>query len=206
MTAKRPGPGGSNTLEPSTLATALCPTHTKHSLPPRSPLEADRRQRAFAKGLHEGLSGRKAAVAAGYATPSDAKRLRKHPTVIAELARLRAMAAPAAQDGRQQAAAPAPMPTPTQAAPSPQVPANVAEPGRLTPLDYLLQVMRDPGEPTAVRVMAAKTAAPFVHAKLGESDKPGKRHETAEKAKAVGSAGLFSAGQPPRLVANNSKG
>lgn len=36
----------------------------------------------------------------------------------------------------------------------------------LTPLDYLLQVMRNPRLSTELRLEAAKAAAPYVHAKL----------------------------------------
>jgi hypothetical protein len=35
-----------------------------------------------------------------------------------------------------------------------------------TPLNFLLQVMRDPTQPTVIRMDAAKSAAPFVHPKL----------------------------------------
>lgn len=36
----------------------------------------------------------------------------------------------------------------------------------LSPLDYLLSVMRDPTQDQAVRLSAATSAAPYVHAKL----------------------------------------
>ena len=36
----------------------------------------------------------------------------------------------------------------------------------LTPLDYMLSVMRDPTETQAVRLKAAADAAPYVHARL----------------------------------------
>lgn len=36
----------------------------------------------------------------------------------------------------------------------------------MTPLDYLLQLMRDECQPVEVRLNAAKAAAPFVHPKL----------------------------------------
>lgn len=50
--------------------------------------------------------------------------------------------------------------------------------GGLTPLDYLLGVLRDGGKPEDVRMDAAKAAAPYVHARLaavehsGDKDKP----------------------------------
>ena len=43
--------------------------------------------------------------------------------------------------------------------------AQIEESG-LTPLDYLLSVMRDTGKPDNERIDAAKAAAPFVHARL----------------------------------------
>lgn len=55
--------------------------------------------------------------------------------------------------------------------------AAIAESG-LTPLDYMLQVLRDPKQDYDVRLDAAKGAAPYVHPKLanielsGNKDKP----------------------------------
>ena len=46
-----------------------------------------------------------------------------------------------------------------------EVQAAVAASG-ITPLDYMLQIMRDPGAESASRLDAAKSAAPYVHAKL----------------------------------------
>lgn len=43
----------------------------------------------------------------------------------------------------------------------------------LTPLDYMLQVMRDPAEDRAVRLDAAKAAAPYVHPRLSSVDHKG---------------------------------
>lgn len=43
--------------------------------------------------------------------------------------------------------------------------AEIAASG-LTPLAYLLQVTRDLGKPDALRIEAAKAAAPYVHPKL----------------------------------------
>lgn len=140
-------------------------------------------------------------MAAGYATPSDAKRLRKHPAVIAELSRLRAEAPQAAQDGQQQAAPPAAMPAHAPTLPVEQELAKLAELEKLSPLEYLLQVMRNPAVPATLRIMAAKTAAPFVHAKPGETAKPGKK-EIQQDAAGQAGAGKFGPRQPPRLVSN----
>jgi len=46
----------------------------------------------------------------------------------------------------------------------------MVETGGLSPLTYLLRVMRDEGETPARRMDAAKTAAPFVHPKLATMD------------------------------------
>lgn len=47
--------------------------------------------------------------------------------------------------------------------------AEIRESG-LTPLDYLIGVMRDAGADEARRIDAAKAAAPYVHAKLQPVD------------------------------------
>lgn len=44
----------------------------------------------------------------------------------------------------------------------------------LTPLDYMLSVMRDTGNEPAVRLSAAKDAAPYVHARLAAIEHSGK--------------------------------
>lgn len=44
--------------------------------------------------------------------------------------------------------------------------AETALEGGLTPLDYMLSILRDEGKSEAMRFEAAKAAAPFVHAKL----------------------------------------
>jgi hypothetical protein len=45
-----------------------------------------------------------------------------------------------------------------------------AEASGLMPLDYMLSVMRNEAEEQAVRLDAAKNAAPYVHAKLQSVD------------------------------------
>ncbi len=44
----------------------------------------------------------------------------------------------------------------------------------ITPLEYLLSILRDESQPQADRVDAAKSAAPYVHAKLMASEHTGK--------------------------------
>lgn len=44
----------------------------------------------------------------------------------------------------------------------------------ITPLDFMLKVMRDPKKPFDMRLDAAKAAAPYVHAKLQSVEVSGK--------------------------------
>ena len=53
----------------------------------------------------------------------------------------------------------------------------------LSPLDYLLSVLRDIGADEARRIDAAKAAAPYCHAKLQPVDKDG---DTTQKVAATG--------------------
>ncbi len=63
----------------------------------------------------------------------------------------------------------------------------------LTPLDYLLSVVRDMEADARVRIQAASIAAPFIHIKPGDV---GKKAEKQGAAKAAG-AGKFSAATAP---------
>lgn len=51
--------------------------------------------------------------------------------------------------------------------------AEIAASG-LTPLDFMLQIMRDQDRPTEDRFEAAKAAAPYVHPKLANVEHSGK--------------------------------
>ena len=72
----------------------------------------------------------------------------------------------------------------------------------LMPLDFLLEVMRDPMEERGRRMQAATLAAPYCHPKKGESS--GKKEESAAKAKAA-AGGKFGRREPPKLVAAGGK-
>lgn len=48
------------------------------------------------------------------------------------------------------------------------------KPLRQLPLDFLLEVMGDKGQPIAIRVDAAKAAAPYVHFRKGLVDTSGR--------------------------------
>lgn len=82
---------------------------------------------------------------------------------------------------------------PEEAAPAPDL-------SQLTPLDYLLSVMRSDLEEPARRMQAASLAAPYCHAKKGEG---GKKEEKNEAAKRV--ASRFAPSAPPKLVAAGGK-
>jgi hypothetical protein len=70
----------------------------------------------------------------------------------------------------------------------------------LTPLDYLLEVMRDPLEEKPRRLQAASLAAPYCHAKKGEGGK-----KDAKDAAAKQVASRFAPAAPPKLVAAGGK-
>jgi len=67
----------------------------------------------------------------------------------------------------------------------------------MTPLDYMLMVMRNPEEPKDRRDKMAIAAAPYVHGKA--SEKMGKKQEKAEAAKEA-SKGRFKAMEGPKVV------
>ena len=58
---------------------------------------------------------------------------------------------------------------------------EAVEASGITPLEYMLQVMRDPSNETSMRLDAAKSAAPYVHAKLSSIEVNGNitSHEAA---------------------------
>ncbi|MEN6508992.1 MAG: hypothetical protein ABFD63_09485 [Smithella sp.] len=75
-----------------------------------------------------------------------------------------------------------------------KAPGKTQEVEKLDPLDYMLQVMNDPAEDKDMRARMATAAAPYVHARKGESK--GKKDEKADRAKSAG-AGRFASGKPP---------
>lgn len=68
----------------------------------------------------------------------------------------------------------------------------------MSPLDYMLKVMRDPGMPVDLRMRAAQNALPFCHPKKGEAS--AKKDEEAARKKAA-QTGRFGRRQPPALTA-----
>lgn len=73
-------------------------------------------------------------------------------------------------------------------------------PGK-TPLELLELMMNDAGVPIALRIAAAKAAAPYVHQKLGETGKKEGKQDAAKSA----AGGKFAPAAPPRLAAANGK-
>lgn len=76
---------------------------------------------------------------------------------------------------------------------------TIASDGKQTPLEFLLSVMNDNEVEDRLRLDAAKSAAQYVHPKVGESGKKDERQQAAKRA----GAGKFGAAAPPRLVVNN---
>lgn len=145
------------------------------------------KQAAFVKAYSENPVGSHAAIAAGYSpatAATAASRLLKHPSVAAELMRRRV---------KPSTTTPAPL---KQRAETP--PAVAAE---LSPLDYLLSVMRDPSEDQRLRLEAAKVSLPFMHTKPGAL---GKKDAASQLARTTAATSKFRTQQPPpRLVVDN---
>lgn len=68
------------------------------------------------------------------------------------------------------------------------------------PLDYMLAVMNDTSLDAGRRDRMAVAAAPYLHAKAGESGKKDAKVQAAKKA----STGKFAPSAPPRLVVDNT--
>lgn len=95
-----------------------------------------------------------------------------------------------------------PLDNPPKTATIPKTYIDEAYDANMTPLDFMLKVMRDPDADPQRRDRMAMAAAPFIHLKAAEA-KLGKREEAKRKAAEVGAASSkFSAPAAPRLVAN----
>lgn len=84
---------------------------------------------------------------------------------------------------------------PPEAPPLDPPPEELAD---MSPLDYMLFVMRNPVVPLDMRMRAAQNALPFCHAKKGEASS--KKEEEAARKKSAQS-GRFGRRQPPSLTA-----
>lgn len=146
------------------------------------------KKRKFVAALQSGLSGAKAAVAAGYSekgASQAASRLMKDPDVIAALARkerVEQAKAEAKEEGRA---------------------LNVGALSKTfdDPQDFLKAMMNDAAEDPKLRLDAAKTLMPYVHSRKGEG---GKKDERKQAATAAAASGRLAPKAPPKLVVNNA--
>lgn len=126
-------------------------------------------KRKFAAALKSGMTQEKAAIHAGYSEKtarSKGNQLAKDPDVLAEIAR-KEVVAEAKQEAKEKG-----------------IPINLSEiAGSFRdPKDFLIAVMNDIAEDPKLRLDAAKTLMPYVHAKPGEKGKKVEAQEKAERA------------------------
>lgn len=74
--------------------------------------------------------------------------------------------------------------------------------GDMTPLDFMLALMRDEEQDVKLRMAMAQAAAPYVHAKPGDTPK-GKKEQAKEEATEIASGGKFAPRRSPKLVVSN---
>lgn len=79
----------------------------------------------------------------------------------------------------------------------PRKPAKLCTPATNDPLVFLLAAMNDPATDARLRIVAATSALPYVHAKKGE----GIKDEKKAAAKVAG-VGRFAPAAPPKLVSS----
>jgi hypothetical protein len=74
--------------------------------------------------------------------------------------------------------------------------------GDMTPLDFMLALMRDDDQDIKLRTAMAQAAAPYVHARMADSTK-GKKEQQQDAASEIASGGKFAPRQSPKLVVSN---
>lgn len=74
--------------------------------------------------------------------------------------------------------------------------------GDMSPLDFMLALMRDEEQDMKLRMAMAQAAAPYVHAKMADAPK-GKKEQAQEAASEIASEGKFAPRRTPKLVVNN---
>lgn len=141
------------------------------------------KKRRFVDALQSGLTGKAAALAAGYSEKGAAQaasRLMKDPDVIAALDRKEKV-----NKAKEQAKAEG-------------KPLNVADLSQMysDPKDFLKALMNDHGEDMKLRLDAAKVLMPFTHARKGEASKKSAREQAVDKA----SSGRFAIPASPTGV------
>ena len=80
---------------------------------------------------------------------------------------------------------------------------NVASDDSLSPLEYMLQVIRDPKTEESRRDRMAVAAAPYFHSKA--SDGSGAKVKLKQAAADAAKGNRFSPAQPPKLIVNNRR-
>lgn len=76
--------------------------------------------------------------------------------------------------------------------------------GDMSPLDFMLAVMRDEEQDLKLRMAMAQSAAPYIHAKPSDAPK-GKKEQAQEAAAEISSSGKFAPRTTPKLVVSNGK-
>lgn len=145
------------------------------------------KKRKFVDALQSGLSGAKAAVAAGYSekgASQAASRLMNDPDVIAALERRKSVEK-AKSEAKAQGKS-----------------LNLPDFSKMysDPAEFLKALMNDAGEDMKLRVDAAKALMPYIHQRKGEGGKKDAKQEAAEKV-----SGRFGPPSPPKLVAMGGK-
>ncbi|MFA7523403.1 MAG: terminase small subunit [Halothiobacillaceae bacterium] len=141
------------------------------------------KKRKFVVALQSGLSGAKAAIAAGYSengAAQAASRLMKDPDVIAALERKAAVEqanAEAKAQGKQ---------------------ISLPDLGKMysDPKEFLRALMNDPTEDMKLRLDAAKSLMPFTHERKGEASKKSAKDQQLSDAM---NSGRFSVAAPPSI-------
>lgn len=144
-------------------------------------------KRKFAAALKSGMTQEKAAIHAGYSEKtarSKGNQLAKDPDVLAEIARKEAVAE-VKQEAKEKG-----------------IPINLSEiAGSFKdPKDFLVAVMNDIAEDPKLRLDAAKTLMPYVHARKADAGIKDTKQKAAEKV-----SSRFAPSAPPRLVVNGGK-
>lgn len=144
------------------------------------------RKRKFVIALQSGLSGSKAAQAAGYSEKGAAQaasRLMKDLDVLEALKRKEVV---------EQAKAEA-------KAAGKKI--SLPDLGKMfsDPKEFLKSMMNDPSEDMKLRFEAAKALMPYTHERKGEEGKK----KSAAKGAGKAATGKFAPKEPPRLVVNN---
>lgn len=147
------------------------------------------KKRQYVAARLSGLSGAKAAIAAGYSEKGAAQaaaRLNKDPDVVAALQRAQKVN----KDVNQ------PAPTATGSDQAGAVLGLEALGLTSDPKKVLVALMNDAGEDPKLRLEAAKALMPFVHARVAEQGKKEAKNEAAKKV-----ANRFAPSAPPlRMV------